>query len=222
MRPCLYAAAIIILTAMPFAQDKPIPVEQEPHHKVVFKNESIEVLRVNLAPGERTLYHTHAHHRAAVELCSTSISQQKAGETEAPAYPIKPGDVSMSTTEPGGYSHRVHNVGTSLFDVLDVEFLQHPDQPSEAVAGPVVGENPSARAYRWELAPGAKSPEHTHHRPYLIVAATPMQLKMTAPDGKSRSETVKPGDFHWVDAQVTHVLVNEGTNPGTIVEFELK
>jgi mannose-6-phosphate isomerase-like protein (cupin superfamily) len=49
-----------------------------------------------------------------------------------------------------------------------------------------------------------------------------MQLKMTAPDGQSRSETVKLGDFHWVDAQVTHVLANEGTAPGTIVEFELK
>ena len=212
----------LILIGISFAQDKPIPVEQEPHHKVVLKNESIEVMRVNLKPDERTLYHTHAHDRAAVELCTKSIMQQKLGETEAPAYPIRPGDVSVSATGPGGYSHRVHNVGSNLFDVLDVEFLQHPDHPSDAVAGPVVGENPSARAYRWELAPGAKSPEHTHHRPYLIVAATSMQLKMTAPDGQSRSETVKPGDFHWVDAQVTHVLANEGSAPGTIVEFELK
>jgi quercetin dioxygenase-like cupin family protein len=214
--------ALLILTASSFAQDKPVPVEQEPHHKVVFKNESIEVMRVNLAPGERTLYHTHGHDRGAVELSNTSITQQKVGESEAPANAIKPGDISISATPPGGYSHRVHNVGSTLFDVLDVEFLQHPDKPSEALAGPVAGENPSARAYRWELAPGAKSPEHTHYRPYLIVAATPMQLKMTAPDGQSRAEIVKAGDFHWVDAQVTHTLANEGTTPGTIVEFELK
>ena len=222
MRVMHCAGVIIVLMSKSFAQDKPIPVENEPHHKIVFKNESIEVMRVNLNPDERTLYHTHAHDRSAVELCSTSISQQEVGVKEGQAYPIKPGDVSVSTTEPGGYSHRVHNVGTSLFDVLDLEFLQHPDKPSNAVAGPVVGENPSARAYRWQLAPGAKSPEHTHHRPYLIVAATPMQLKMTAPDGQSRSETVKPGDFHWVDAQVTHVLANEGSTAGIIVEFELK
>jgi mannose-6-phosphate isomerase-like protein (cupin superfamily) len=49
-----------------------------------------------------------------------------------------------------------------------------------------------------------------------------MQLKMTTPDGQSRAEAVKAGDFHWVDAQVTHVLENEGTTPGTIVELELK
>ena len=213
---------LLSLAAVSFAQDQPIPVEQEPHHKVVMKNEWIEVMRVHLAAGERTLYHTHGHDRAAVELSNTSITQQKVGDVECAANPIKPGDISISATPPGGYSHRVHNVGSNLFDVLDVEFLQHPDKPSDVVVGPVVGENPSARAYRWELAPGAKSPEHTHHRPYLVVAATPMQLKMTAPDGQSRTETVKAGDFHWVDAQVTHTLANEGTTPGTIVEFELR
>ena len=222
MRVYPSTAALLILAATSFAQDQPVPVEQEPHHKVVFKNESIEVMRVNLSPGERTLYHTHAHDRGAVELSNTSITQQKVGDVEAPANPIKPGDVSISATPPGGYSHRVHNVGSTLFDVLDVEFLNHPEKPSDTVAGPVVGENPSARAYRWELAPGAKSAQHTHHRPYVIVAATPMQLKMTAPDGQSRTETVKAGDYHWVDVQVTHTLANEGTLPGAIVEFELK
>ena len=222
MRALRSAGVIIVLMNASFAQDKPIPVENEPHHKVVFKNDFIEVMRVNLNPDERTLYHTHGHDRAAVELSTTSITQQKVGETEAPAKAIKPGDVSISTTEPDGYSHRVHNVGTSLFDVLDVEFLQHPSKPSDAIAGPVVGENRTARAYRWELAPGAKTPEHTHHRPYLIVAATPMQFRMTAPDGQSRAETVKPGDFHWIDAQVTHVLENEGKVAGILVEFELK
>ena len=47
---------------------------------------------------------------------------------------------------------------------------------------------------------------HTHERPYLFVAATPMHLKMTAPDGRSLLEEVKPGDFHWDDAKVTHAL----------------
>jgi mannose-6-phosphate isomerase-like protein (cupin superfamily) len=49
-----------------------------------------------------------------------------------------------------------------------------------------------------------------------------MQLKMVSPDGQWRTEDVKAGDFHWVDAEVTHVLSNEGTADGTIVELELK
>jgi len=201
---------------------QPIPVDQEPHHKVVLKNEFVEVMHVTLAVDERTLYHTHLHDRAAVELSNTSISQQKVGDPEDAPAATKPGDVSVGTARAGGYSHRVHNVGPEIFNVVDVEFLKRPDQPSAGTAGPVAGENQSARAYRWELSPGAKTPEHTHHRPYLIVAATPMQLKMTAPDGQSRAETVKAGDFHWVDTQVTHTLSNEGTTAGTIVELELK
>ncbi len=56
---------------------------------------------------------------------------------------------------------------------------------------------------------------HTHERPYLIISATPLVLKMTDPEGKSFTHEVKAGDIHWVeanstDAKVTHTLANEG------------
>ena len=76
--------------------------------------------------------------------------------------------------------------------------------------------------YNWVLAPGATSAMHTHKRPYLIVAATPLHLKMTAPGGRSFMETLKAGDFHWVDFKVMHTLTNEGEAKGQIVEIELK
>ena len=220
----LYRAGslLLVLGSICAAQERPIPVEQEPHHKVVLKNDFVEVMHVTLAPGERTLYHTHSHDRGAVELSTSPITQQKVGEPEDPPRPTQPGDLSLAAVPSGGYSHRVHNLGSGVFEVLDVEFLERPEKPSQATAAPIAAENPSARAYRWKLEPGAKTPEHTHQRPYLIVAATPMQLKMTAPDGQSRAEQVKAGDFHWVDAKVTHVLSNEGTTPGEVVELELK
>jgi hypothetical protein len=37
---------------------------------------------------------------------------------------------------------------------------------------------------------------HTHERPYVTVAVTPLHLKMMAPDGESLSDEVKPGEFH--------------------------
>jgi len=63
---------------------------------------------------------------------------------------------------------------------------------------------------------------HTHGRPYLILAVTKMPLKMTGPDGQSMSHEIQAGDFHWVDAKVTHFLTNEGTTEGQIVEVEMK
>ncbi len=221
MRMRRVALLPFILIPMSFGQEKPVAVDQEPHHKVVLKNDLVEVMHVSLAPGERTLYHTHSYDRAAVELNVSSITQQKLGDAEGPTVINHPGDLSISAQVEGGYSHRVHNVGAGSFEVLDVEFLQRPQKASEAIV-PVAGENPSARAYRWALAPGAKTPEHTHHRPYLIVAATPMKLKMTSPDGQSLAHEINAGDFHWVDAPVTHVLANDGTSAGEIIELELK
>ena len=109
-----------------------------------------------------------------------------------------------------------------MFEVLDVELLQRPSQPAGKAAAPVVAENPSARIYKWTLAPGAVSAMHTHDRPYLIISATPLVLKMTDPAGKSLSHEVKAGDIHWIDTKVTHSLANAGTAEGQIVEIELK
>jgi quercetin dioxygenase-like cupin family protein len=203
-------------------EEAPVPVDQEPRHHTVLKNDSMLVMRVTLKEGERTLYHIHAHDRVSVELSNCSISQQNLNEPEDPSTPTKPGDLSAPAAGATPLIHRVHNFGPGTFEVLDVEFLQRPQQPSSAEAAPVAIENPSARVYRWTLAPGATSAMHRHARPYLIIAVTKMPLKMTAPDGQSSSHEVQPGDFHWIESMVTHSLTNEGSTEGQIVEVELK
>jgi quercetin dioxygenase-like cupin family protein len=203
-------------------EEPPVPVDEEPHHHTVLKNNSVLVMRVTLREGERTLYHIHSHDRVSVELSNCSISQQNLNEPEGPSTPTKPGDLSAPAVGATPMIHRVHNFGPGSFDVLDVEFLQRPQQPSAAEAAAAAIENPSARVYRWTLAPGATSGMHTHVRPYLIVAVTKMPLKMTAPDGQSSSHELQAGDFHWIDSKVTHALTNEGSGEGQIVEVELK
>ena len=200
----------------------PVPVENEPLHHVVLKNDSIVVLHLTLPPGELTLYHTHTHDRVAVNLSSTSITQQTLNEQEGPASPTAPGTNSAYTHVANSFTHRVHNIGSTPFDVIDVELLNRPETPSPAEAAVVAGENPSARVYNWALASGVASPMHTHVRPYLIVSATGFTLKMTAPDGQSVQHDVKPGDFHWITTNVTHSLANAGNTPGQIIEIELK
>jgi len=107
-------------------------------------------------------------------------------------------------------------------DVFHVDLLQRPARASGSAAATVAAENASARVYNWVLAPGSVAAMHTHQRPYVIVAVTPLRLKMTTKVGESQSEEVKPGDFHWVNANVTHSLANKGTIQGQIVEIELK
>jgi len=209
------------LAATCSAQQIPVPVDQEPHHHVVLKNDDVLVMHVTLPAGESTLYHTHSRDRVSVALTSTTLAQQELGKPEGKPGPTHPGDISAITSD-GPYTHRLRNPGPATFEVVDVEFFHRPKDPTSQPAAPVAAENPSARVYKWVLAPGAATPMHTHERPYVILAVTPMQLKMTAPDGGSMTHEIKAGDFHWVDAKVTHTLANAGSAEGEVVEIELK
>jgi quercetin dioxygenase-like cupin family protein len=214
-------ASLMLFVGVAAAQESPVPVDQEPHHHVVLKNESVLVMHVILPAGESTLYHIHTRDRVSVALTSTMLAQQELNEPEGKPNLTHPGDISAIPNE-GPYTHRLRNLGPATFEVIDVEFFHRPEHPSETAAAPVAAENASARVYRWTLAPGASTSMHTHERPYLILAVTPMQLKMTGPDGTSMTHEVKAGDFHWVDSNVTHSLTNAGTSEGEIVEIELK
>jgi quercetin dioxygenase-like cupin family protein len=221
MRCCRAWVLLISLAGIGAAAQTPVPVDQEPHHHVVLKNDDVLVIHVILPAGESTLYHTHSRDRVSVALTSTRLAQQELGKPEGKPGMTHPGDISAIPTN-GPYTHRLRNLGPATFEVVDVEFFHRPEHPSPSAAGAVAAENPSARVYKWVLAPGAVTPMHTHDRPYLILAVTPMQLKMTAPDGSTFTHEVKAGDFHWVDAKVTHTPANVGTTQGEIVEIELK
>jgi quercetin dioxygenase-like cupin family protein len=216
----LCGALVCVLSGFLAAQQSPVPVEEEPHHHLVLKNDSIMVVRVKLLPGESTLFHTHLYDRVTVELSNATITRQKLGERESSPEATKPGDVAALESN-GPFTHLVHNASNVSFEALDVELLHRPATAS-AGAGRVEAENPSARVYKWTLAPGTTSAMHAHTRPYLIISATPLVLKMADPEGKSFTHEVQAGDVHWVDAKVTHSLANEGTAAGTIVEIELK
>lgn len=178
-------------------------------------------MRVTVPAGQNTLYHIHPRDRVAVGLSESTIAEQELNKPEGKPGPSVPGRVS-ARQEDTPYIHRVLNKGTTSFDVLDIEAFQRPAQPSESAVSPVAAENPSLRVYKYVLEPGASSPMHTHSRPYLIVAATAMQLKMSAPDGKASAHELKAGDFHWIDTNVTHTLTNSGAGEGQIIEIELK
>ena len=226
MRTPLFCWLFLYLLAFPPGAQKPVPVEEEPLHKVQLRNDAVTVLHLTLPPGQYTQYHIHSHDRAAIQLSTTSTTQQEWGKSEGSASPVEPGDFAAMTLEGNSYTHRVHNVGKAPYEVLDIEFAKRPAQASSELAGPVAAENPSARIYNWLLAPGAATPMHKHVRPYVIVCATALELEMNSAAGQRQAHAVKAGDFHFVDASpansLTHNLLNRGTSPGQIVEVELK
>jgi quercetin dioxygenase-like cupin family protein len=104
--------------------NQPVPVEQEPHHRWEFQNPYARVLDVLLAPGEVTLFHTHSHDSIAVQLTHATVQVQPFGKERQPALKITPGEVRYADGGKTPYTHRVQNVGSTPFHVVDIELLQ--------------------------------------------------------------------------------------------------
>jgi len=218
-------AAIVLALALSGAaasgQDAPVPVEEEPLHRTVLKNRYIQVFRIALPAGERTLMHIHARDDAAVRLSEATVTSQAAGQPMGAPETAHPGMVSARQNEPRPLTHLVQNVGTTTFHVMDVQILERPEGPLVPAIFEPAAENPQMRVYRYELAPGAVSDRHTHERPYLLIAATRADIQQVSP----ASSTVRrwsAGEFEWVEATVTHSLRNGGRDPAILIEFELK
>ena len=226
MKIGLASLAVVLLLHFSPKDDKPVPVEEEPLHKVEFKNDAVTVMRLILPPGQYTQYHIHTHDRVAVQLSTTSTAQQDWKKPEGPANPVKPGDFAAMTLQGDSYTHRVHNVGKDPYEVIDIEFAQRPATPSAELAAPVAAENPSSRIYNWVLASGATAPMHKHIRPYVIVSVTALNLQMNSSDGQTAARAVEAGSFRYVEVppggSFTHDLANIGSTPGQIIEVEMK
>ena len=106
------------------AGGEPVPVEQEPHHKVVYQNQYVRMLDVQVNPGESTLIHTHSHDNVAVRLSDAVTQNQNYGKDwEAPTQTAK-GAVTFAAGSAKPYTHRIKNAGTTLFHVIDIELMQ--------------------------------------------------------------------------------------------------
>jgi quercetin dioxygenase-like cupin family protein len=100
-----------------------IPVEQEPHHHVLFENQYVQVLDVQIRPGEMLLFHTHSHDNVSVRITGALIQSQKPGSEWQAASQVKAGAVVFKAGAATPYTHRTKNLGTSTYHVVDVELL---------------------------------------------------------------------------------------------------
>ena len=102
---------------------EPVPVEQEPHHHVVFQNQYVRVLDVLFPPGDPSLFHTHSNDNVSVALSGDKTKAQPwGGEWSAPAE-VVPGQVGFRKAAGQPYTHRVGSAGTQPFHVIDVEIF---------------------------------------------------------------------------------------------------
>ncbi|HUE43871.1 MAG TPA: hypothetical protein VMP12_09915 [Candidatus Sulfotelmatobacter sp.] len=102
--------------------EDPVPVEQEPHHRVIFENQYVRVLDVVVKPGETTLFHKHSIDNVPIILTDADNRTQFAGKDWGPT-PAKAKSVGFIPGAERPYVHRINNQGSTVFHVIDVEVL---------------------------------------------------------------------------------------------------
>ena len=174
-RPLLFSFFLFFFASMPLlAQDAPVPIEQEPRHKLVFENDRIRIFDTRIPVGDVSQFHIHSFDSAFVCINGAETQSEELGKPIQKRPPFKAGDVWYRPHATMPLPHRVSNLGSSDFRVLDVE-LRQPLAESEIGMAKLpkefipVLENDRVRISRLTLIPGAKTPDHTLTRPALFV-----------------------------------------------------
>lgn len=78
------------------------------------------------------------------------------------------------------------------------------------------------RVTRFDFAAGAETGWHRHGADYVITALTDCPMRIEAPDGTERQVLVPAGSAYRRDKGVEHNVINDGTQPMSFVEVEIK
>lgn len=216
--PVLIAGLAVASTAA--AQD-PITSNPKVYH-LVFENSTVRVLRVSVAPGQKTVLHEHPDN-AVVVLVDGKIRFTGAdGKSQ---------DVEMKAHEamwsPAG-KHFGENIGTGPIDAVIVE-LKGNTAPTATiptsrpdVASTQLFDNPRARAIKAILQPAFhEAPATTHDFDQVVIALTPADISLQL-DGKPARTNWKAGDAEFIGRGVKHESKNNGQKPAEVFILAIK
>jgi quercetin dioxygenase-like cupin family protein len=202
------------------AQD---PVKVDPtHYKVILENASVRVLKIDYAPGSKSVMHQHPD-AIAVPLTASKIQFSMAdGKSETQELPV---DSALYT--PAG-THLPANIGSTRVDVILVEFkgaapgkATIPTSRDGLTIKPLA-EGPRATATRTTVGPKFTEPAGTKHDyDQVIIALQPGQVSLSI-DGKPAKTTWARGDVQFIGRGTGHETNNTGGKPVDLVIVAIK
>jgi hypothetical protein len=221
------------------AAEPAVPLYQEPRHHVVYDSPTMRVHDIQIPPGDTTLYHTHDTAILYVPIASSRTRSQVLGAewggggaaaaapAAAPApVPAVPGKVnSVVTYVEKPYTHRVNNVGTTVFRLVGIAnrtagaTADGDDLSGLSITPELV--NKWYRAHRLVLTAGQATAAHRHATPVVVVMQTPGTASAAQADGAGWLPLNGPGSFARHEPG-THVVKNVGANAIELVEIEVR
>jgi hypothetical protein len=114
-----YATLLALLFSYVFSSAQ-IPVDQEPHHKVILDNVYMRVLEGHIAPHDSTSAHIHAANSLVIFLSASTFSLETPGSAPVTST-VKSGDIKYVAYGDKPVTHIVRNLGDTEFHFLVVE-----------------------------------------------------------------------------------------------------
>jgi quercetin dioxygenase-like cupin family protein len=207
-------------SAAALAQD---PVKVDPaHYKLVFENTSVRVLKIDYAPGAKSVMHQHPDSIVIPLVTSKVQFATPDGKTQDSELA---NESAMYT--PAG-THLPTNLGTQRVDALLVEFkAAKPGTAALPTSRPnmamkMLAEGPRGIAYRTTAEPTFSEPAGTKHDfDQVVIALGPSQLSLSI-DGKPAKTTWARGDAVFIGRGVPHESKNTGGKPVDFVIVAIK
>ena len=202
--------------------DEPIPIEQEPRHRLKFFNEHVRLFDVELEPGYESRYHWHRSDGVFVSISSAPTIAQDVGKE-----PVRRGERAIGETyfiDYGAHpkAHRVTNAGSTPYRVIDTEILKSCGTSgplSEAPNQTLLIDNPRVIVTRLMLHPGESTELYAPCGMLVAVSAGTLGLQMP---GGTESVQLQPAGFRWRQQNESVKLSNTGKFVFHGVDIRLK
>jgi hypothetical protein len=114
---------LTVLSVCVMAQE-PVPVFEEPYHRLVFEDGSIRILDLRMAPGDTSAFHVHRNAIAYIGLNGSQIWLDVPGLDSRSIYlpdDFWGGDIEYPEAP---FVHRIANVGKEAFRLMAIEHLE--------------------------------------------------------------------------------------------------
>ena len=223
-------AGILCLALLVGACDNtpdPVPVFEEPFHRLVLERPEARLLDVQIMPDDTSLFHIHAHDIffAVVDGSRVWAESSTGGVGHVTWNAGYLGDnIEYSF---GSKVHRVGNDGDQIFRLFAIENLGDPtcldslEMGRVDLLGDPAVEDVRFRAYRHVLEPGDNVASHVHVYPLLILQSTVGQVVVTS-GGLENPLNLSKGEWYWEEPGISHHYINGSDSSVTIVEIEVR
>lgn len=222
----MYKTIGVIALALTFAgnarAEDPVPIDQEPLHKLRFRNAHVRFFDVNLPPGYRGVMHVHQFDGVFVNIAPSETEAEDWGKAPQirPARDI--GETYFINYAATPKAHRVSNVGARPYHVTDTEILSGcgtAKLADDAFAGKLILENDRVRITRVVLEPGASS--KLYGPCGMLVAVSGGHAALKAAGGEEQIN-FQPAGFRWRESAEPTVITNTGAATFHAVDILVK